>query len=54
MTYQIVEQLSKNQVSDLLDLYKNEFWSKQRTHEQAEKMLAASDIIIGLIDECDA
>lgn len=53
MNYQVVEQLSETQISDLLDLYKNEFWSQQRTCEEIEKMLAASDIIIGLVDECD-
>lgn len=47
MNYQVVEQLSETQISDLLDLYKNEFWSQQRTCEEIEKMLAASDIIIG-------
>jgi len=53
MNYQVVEQLSETQISDLLDLYKNEFWSQRRTREEIEKMLAASDIIIGLVDECD-
>ncbi len=53
MNYQVVEQLTEAQILDLLDLYKNEFWSHKRTREQIEKMLAASDIVIGLVDECD-
>ncbi|MBF2004788.1 MAG: GNAT family N-acetyltransferase [Chlorogloeopsis fritschii C42_A2020_084] len=53
MTYRVVEHLTENQISDLLDLYKNEFWSHKRTREKVIKMLAASDIIIGLIDEGD-
>ncbi|MCP6759764.1 MAG: GNAT family N-acetyltransferase [Fischerella sp. CENA71] len=53
MNYQVVEQLTEIQILDLLDLYKNEFWSHKRTREQVEKMLAASDIVIGLVDECD-
>ncbi|BAZ67876.1 MAG: GNAT family N-acetyltransferase [Pelatocladus maniniholoensis HA4357-MV3] len=53
MNYQVVEQLTEAQISDLLDLYKNEFWSHKRTRDQVEKMLAASDIVIGLVDECD-
>jgi predicted GNAT family N-acyltransferase len=51
--YRIVETLSESQVSDLMDLYKNEFWSDKRTREDVVKMLASSDVIIGLVDECD-
>ncbi|WP_414586478.1 GNAT family N-acetyltransferase [Scytonema sp. PCC 10023] len=51
MTYQIIANLTENQISDLLDLYKNEFWSYKRTREDLVKMLAASDIIVGLVDE---
>ncbi|MBW4572607.1 MAG: GNAT family N-acetyltransferase [Tolypothrix carrinoi HA7290-LM1] len=51
MTYRIVSQLTENQISELLDLYKNEFWSNQRTLEDVVRMLAASDIIIALVDE---
>ena len=36
---------------ELVDLYKNEFGSKKRTHQDVVRMLAASDIIIGLVDE---
>jgi GNAT superfamily N-acetyltransferase len=52
MTYRVVEQLSENQILELLDLYKNEFWSNKRQREDVVKMLAATDIIIGLVDEC--
>jgi predicted GNAT family N-acyltransferase len=51
--YPIVETLTESQVSDLMDLYKNEFWSDKRTREDVVKMLASSDVIIGLVDECD-
>lgn len=51
MNYQIVDHLSENQIVELVDLYKNEFWSKQRTYQNVSKMLAASDIIIALVDE---
>ncbi|MEG3894674.1 MULTISPECIES: GNAT family N-acetyltransferase [unclassified Microcoleus] len=51
--YRIVETLTESQVSDLMDLYKNEFWSDKRTREDVVKMLAATDVIIGLVDECD-
>ena len=51
--YRIVEILTESQVSDLMDLYKNEFWSDKRTREDVVKMLASTDVIIGLVDECD-
>ncbi len=51
MTYRIVSQLTENQISELLDLYKNEFWSSKRTLEDVVRMLAESDIIIGLVDD---
>jgi GNAT superfamily N-acetyltransferase len=51
--YRIVETLTESQVSDLMDLYKNEFWCNQRTREDVVKMLAATDVIIGLVDEGD-
>jgi predicted GNAT family N-acyltransferase len=52
--YRIVETLTESQVSDLMDLYKNEFWSDKRTRQDVVKMLAATDVIIGLVDECDS
>lgn len=52
-TYRIVAELNETQISDLVDLYKNEFWSQERTHEGVVKMLAATNIIIGLVDDRD-
>lgn len=51
--YRIISELNEPQVSELSDLYKNEFWSQDRTRQDIAKMLAASDIIIGLVDESD-
>ena len=51
--YRIVEILTESQASELMDLYKNEFWSDKRTREDVVKMLASTDVIIGLVDECD-
>jgi GNAT superfamily N-acetyltransferase len=53
MDYKFITQLNENQVRSLLDLYKNEFWSKERTYQDIVKMLAGSDIIIGLVDTTD-
>ncbi len=52
-SYRIISELSDQQISELTDLYRNEFWSQHRTRQDVAKMLAASDIVIGLVDECD-
>ena len=51
MNYQVVNQLNETQISELVELYKHEFWSKNRTYQGVTKMLAASDVIIALINE---
>jgi predicted GNAT family N-acyltransferase len=51
MNYQVVNQLNEKQIYELVELYKNEFWSKNRTYQGVVKMLAASDLIIALVDE---
>lgn len=53
MTYHIIANLTENQISELLELYKSEFWSYKRTREDVVKMLAGSDIIVGLVNESD-
>ncbi len=52
-SYRIVSELTEQQISELTDLYRNEFWSQNRTQQDVAKMLAASDIVIGLVDKCD-
>lgn len=52
-SYRVISELNEQQISELTDLYKNEFWSDKRTQHDVAKMLAASDIVIGLVDECD-
>lgn len=49
--YRIVSELTESQISELTQLYQNEVWSKNRTKQDVAKMLEASDIIIGLVDE---
>ncbi|QLE55544.1 GNAT family N-acetyltransferase [Nostoc sp. TCL26-01] len=51
MQYQVVNQLTDNQIVELVDLYQNEFWSKNRQYQDVVKMLTTSDVIIGLIDQ---
>lgn len=52
-SYRVISELNEQQISELTNLYKNEFWSDKRTEPDVAKMLAASDIVIGLVDECD-
>ncbi|MBW4681664.1 MAG: GNAT family N-acetyltransferase [Microcoleus vaginatus WJT46-NPBG5] len=49
--YRMISELNKQQISELTELYKNEFWSQNRSQEDVEKMLAASDIVIGFVDK---
>ncbi|BAY97619.1 GCN5-related N-acetyltransferase [Tolypothrix tenuis PCC 7101] len=51
MHYQIVDNLTENQILELVDLYKNEFWSKNRKYQDVVKMLAASNIIIAFVTD---
>ncbi|MEA5553381.1 GNAT family N-acetyltransferase [Anabaena cylindrica UHCC 0172] len=51
MNYQIVNQLNEKQIYELVELYKNEFWSKNRTFQRVAKMLELSDIIIAMVGD---
>lgn len=51
MNYRVVNNLTEKQIYQLVELYKNEFWSKDRTYERVVKMLKASDIIIAFVDD---
>lgn len=51
MNYQIVNQLNEKQIYELVELYKNEFWSKDRTYQRVVKMLESSDVIIALVSD---
>ena len=52
--YQVISQLSESQKDDLLGLYKNEFWCSDRRREDIDKVLANSDIVIGVENNTDA
>jgi len=48
---EIIYQLSVNQIEDLHNLYKDEWWTANRTFEDTKKCVKGSQICIGLIDE---
>ena len=49
--YEIIHILNEKHQENLLNLYKNEWWSKNRTTDDVEKILKGSQIIIGVIDK---
>lgn len=51
MTIEQVESLTEQQIEQLHDLYRNEWWSQQRTPADIRRMLAQTDLIIGLIEQ---
>lgn len=50
MSIIVVQELTLSQVQDLEQLYKQGWWSHQRTSKDIQKMLNHSDIMIGLVD----
>ncbi|VXD14643.1 GCN5-related N-acetyltransferase [Planktothrix serta PCC 8927] len=50
MSIIVVQDLTPTQIQDLEKLYKQGWWSYQRTSKDIQKMLTNSDIIIGLVD----
>lgn len=49
----VVHKLTHDQKKDLLVLYKNAWWSCDRTLENIETILKNSSLIIGLVDPAD-
>lgn len=48
MEFNVIFQLNEAQKDDLMQLYKNEFWSHQRRRADVEKMLANTTIVVGI------
>jgi len=47
---EVIYKLSENQIKDLHNLYKNEWWTNQRTLEETRNCVHGSQICIGLIE----
>jgi len=45
-----ISSLSDSQVRDLIQLYQNEWWTKGRTPEDVQRMLANTDLVVGFCD----
>lgn len=50
MELQRVQSLSSDQIDDLLDMYRNEWWSTDRRREDVERMLRETDETIAFAD----
>ncbi len=53
MAIAIVRQLNEDYIQDLYALYQTAWWAKDRTVKDIRKMLAHSDIVVGLCDDSD-
>ena len=51
MEYKVIKKLNKKQVKNLHKLYKNEWWSKDRSKKEIKKMLKHTDIVIGVVNK---
>ena len=51
MEYKVIKKLNKKQVKDLHKLYKNEWWTKDRSKKEIKKMLKHTDIVIGIVNK---
>jgi len=51
LDFDVRDRLSPTQVDDLLRLYANEWWSKERTRPEVERMLGASDLLFAVIEK---
>lgn len=50
MTVDVVADLTAEQVADLQELYRAEWWTEGRELANVERMLAESDVVVGLAD----
>lgn len=54
MAIVLIRQLNEDHIQDLCALYRVNWWASDRTVRDVRRMLANSDIIVGLVDDrCD-
>jgi predicted GNAT family N-acyltransferase len=51
LKFELRNHLSSSQVEDLLRLYGNEWWSKERTRSDVERMVLASDVLFAMVEK---
>jgi len=52
-SYRTVHTLEAHHVADLLELYRDEWWTNDRTADEVGTLLDCSDLVIGFCDEKD-
>ena len=52
-TYRVIDSLNDRRMTQLMELYREEWWTHQRTADQVRDLLRWSDVVIGLCDEDD-
>jgi GNAT superfamily N-acetyltransferase len=50
MDFPVIERLSPRQTEQLHQLYQNEWWTERRSLDQVKRMLAHSDLCLGVLD----
>ena len=49
--YELIDHLSEEQISQLMALYRNEWWTKARTLAEVRRMLAHTDFIFAICEK---
>src|SRR5690349_20487511 len=51
--YEVVDQIAESQIEDVYRLFQGERWTRTRTPEDIRRMLAHTDVVVGLVDTAD-
>jgi len=52
-TYRVIESVGDERLHQLMELYRHEWWTNNRTIEHTQAILKGSDVVIGICDEAD-
>lgn len=52
-SYRTVHTIDAHHVADLMELYRDEWWTNERTADEVRTLLGCSDLVIGFCDEED-
>jgi predicted GNAT family N-acyltransferase len=50
-TYRVIDSLDDRRMAQLMELYREEWWTHERTTDQVRELLRWSDLVVGLCDE---
>lgn len=53
MAYQLIQSIGAQHLEQLVALYRNEWWSAERSVEDVERMLADTRFVFGVVDSTD-